>query len=79
MDEEKEMKKLTQKKKMEFINAPTNDEVMDHIVWCSECNPAYTHIVTHTMKWRARAWMEDNKIDKRDPIYKWSKEKLKIC
>jgi len=72
------MRKLTKKERYKLVFNLTDDEMMNHVVWCLECNHTYSSIQTHAKKWRARRFIEDNKIDKRSNMYKWSKEGLKV-
>lgn len=69
-------RKFTRKELTKLIQSPNKDAVLHHVVYCPECNPAYTAISTHAMKQRMLAFMEDNNIDRRTYHYTWAKGDL---
>ena len=68
---------FTKKELTKLIQSPNKDAVLHHVVFCPECNPAYTAISTHTIKQRMLAFMEDNNIDKRTHFFTWAKGNLR--
>jgi len=71
-------KRINENDIRQLIQTPTYDEIMRHIVYCPECNPTYSAIMTHAKKQKMLWFISDNNVDKRSRHYKWAKGDLRI-